>query len=345
VSDGILKNMEATIKNDNSEFKRPKILLVVGIFFLVSALFVSAELLSSIGIMRKSLTSDDQAVQRIAYLTVNAFKIACLIMFVKMMLVFLLWKKFLSLKTIQKITHHKPFEHYELSYRTQFLNGATIVMISIILLCIIFVALSGQYFNESVLLWIAKEDGFIEQYTAVNFLIASLISAIIAKKERVRGWRITYTVFAVGFFLCFGEEISWGQRIIGFQTPEIYQNINVQKEFNMHNIGGYFSDHLFILGVFIYGFVFPLLTWTSSFWLKLFDKIYLPIATLNLAVYFLIISTFHDWTLYRIFPLSIVPIAEMRELLTSIGFLLLMIGKINVKKIKNQHFTLRQRAC
>jgi hypothetical protein len=32
------------------------------------------------------------------------------------------------------------------------------------------------------------------------------------------------------------EEISWGQRIFGFATPEAVKNINSQKELNIHNI-------------------------------------------------------------------------------------------------------------
>jgi hypothetical protein len=32
------------------------------------------------------------------------------------------------------------------------------------------------------------------------------------------------------------EEISWGQRIIGFQTPEEIRDINAQNEFNLHNL-------------------------------------------------------------------------------------------------------------
>ena len=33
-----------------------------------------------------------------------------------------------------------------------------------------------------------------------------------------------------------GEEISWGQRIFSFSTPEILTAINDQNEFNLHNV-------------------------------------------------------------------------------------------------------------
>lgn len=47
--------------------------------------------------------------------------------------------------------------------------------------------------------------------------------------------------------LLFLEEISWGQRIIGYNTPDIIANQNSQKETNLHNL--YFSI------VFIPGFL------------------------------------------------------------------------------------------
>lgn len=38
------------------------------------------------------------------------------------------------------------------------------------------------------------------------------------------------------FFVCFGEEISWGQRLLGITTPECLQEINSQDEINIHNL-------------------------------------------------------------------------------------------------------------
>lgn len=38
-----------------------------------------------------------------------------------------------------------------------------------------------------------------------------------------------------------GEEISWGQRIFGFETPDWLKTKNLQKETNFHNL---FEDGL-----------------------------------------------------------------------------------------------------
>jgi hypothetical protein len=79
---------------------------------------------------------------------------------------------------------------------------------------------------------IGVEDGLFENVTAACFLAAS--ACFLASFLRTRSWFLLLMSFV--FFLGFGEEISWGQRIFGFRTPEAVAAINVQKEFNLHNI-------------------------------------------------------------------------------------------------------------
>ena len=75
--------------------------------------------------------------------------------------------------------------------------------------------------------------------------------------------RDTLFVFLYSFFLCglifiVGEEISWGQRIFGFATPETLSEINRQGESNLHNIHGVqtmFSWGMFLVGA--YGTIMP----------------------------------------------------------------------------------------
>jgi len=98
----------------------------------------------------------------------------------------------------------------------------------------------------------------------------------------------------------------------------------VQNENNIHNLLGYFADHLFIAGVFFFGVVLTVLRSAHPFWDRLFRKIGLPIASIGLAIGFFLISLLHDWTVYALIPSSSLRIAELRELLTALGFLLLM---------------------
>jgi hypothetical protein len=46
----------------------------------------------------------------------------------------------------------------------------------------------------------------------------------------------------LGLSYFFLEEISYGQHIIKYNTPEFFMNLNNQKEFNLHNISNLFNE-------------------------------------------------------------------------------------------------------
>jgi hypothetical protein len=41
---------------------------------------------------------------------------------------------------------------------------------------------------------------------------------------------------AIASFLCAGEELSWGQHLIGYATPLKVAAVNIQGEVNLHNL-------------------------------------------------------------------------------------------------------------
>jgi hypothetical protein len=87
--------------------------------------------------------------------------------------------------------------------------------------------------------WYLDEDGVSETATVIAYLVASpllVIAAFRLRKER-RWWAlIPYLLLAAGAFVVAMEEISWGQRLLGYSTPEIVESRNIQDEFNLHNI-------------------------------------------------------------------------------------------------------------
>jgi len=86
-----------------------------------------------------------------------------------------------------------------------------------------------------------REDGPVEDATALLFFVAFLAAGRAAIDLRRRGLRsqsILYVVFAFVMFFCAGEEVSWGQRFLGFDTPDAIEAINKQDELTLHNIGG-----------------------------------------------------------------------------------------------------------
>lgn len=83
-----------------------------------------------------------------------------------------------------------------------------------------------------------------------------LLSRLVRARESV--YVALYGCFLAGMIFIVGEEISWGQRIFGFSTPDSLIEINRQRESNLHNIYGVqtmFSWAMFIVGA--YGTIVP----------------------------------------------------------------------------------------
>ncbi|MFC1462588.1 hypothetical protein ACFLQU_03175 [Verrucomicrobiota bacterium] len=48
---------------------------------------------------------------------------------------------------------------------------------------------------------------------------------------------LAYALFGLLCIFIAMEEISWGQRILDFNTPDPFRKQNIQNEFNLHNLG------------------------------------------------------------------------------------------------------------
>ena len=86
---------------------------------------------------------------------------------------------------------------------------------------------------------LTKEDRILE-WIQVALLIAAVVAAIgVARRLQVAGQHriaLLWALFAVGCFLIAGEEIAWGQRIFGLETPEALDEVNHQGQITVHNI-------------------------------------------------------------------------------------------------------------
>ena len=87
--------------------------------------------------------------------------------------------------------------------------------------------------------WFAKEDGIVEYGTAAALAGGAVASALAGRLLRRMGHRnlgaFHYAV-AVAFTVGALEEISWGQRIFGWDTPGALSDVNLQGETTLHNI-------------------------------------------------------------------------------------------------------------
>lgn len=95
--------------------------------------------------------------------------------------------------------------------------------------------------------WVA-EDQVVESVGALALLTAAVFFLLLLITGRSKGQFGTFKQFVlVGLVLLFafgaGEEISWGQRIFGLETPETMSKHNVQDEISVHNLS-WFSGAL-----------------------------------------------------------------------------------------------------
>ena len=73
---------------------------------------------------------------------------------------------------------------------------------------------------------------------------------------------IFYLAFSIGLFYIGMEEISWGQRFYGSETPSDIESINQQEETSIRNVR-IWRDHLEVLPLTI-GLIGLLSVWTSK---------------------------------------------------------------------------------
>jgi hypothetical protein len=94
--------------------------------------------------------------------------------------------------------------------------------------------------NSDLFTFLVKEDGPLE-YLQLFLYLASSITAFkvflyFKKSAGGKAKAILFFAMAVGFLFVAQEEISWGQRILGIETPDVVREINLQDEITVHNL-------------------------------------------------------------------------------------------------------------
>ncbi|WP_372920701.1 hypothetical protein [Roseovarius sp.] len=138
------------------------------------------------------------------------------------------------------------------------------------------------------------EDGPIEYGTAIGLILACLIlvwhTVSMARFGRY-GSAAFLALYALAFLFGAGEEISWGQRIFGWQTTEFFMEHNRQLETNIHNIAvgesqlaktlfGSILTTVILLYLVVLPLVYPRVTLIA----RLTDAIMLPLPQMRHAV-------------------------------------------------------------
>ena len=136
---------------------------------------------------------------------------------------------------------------------------------------------------------LTKEDFYIENLTAILLFLAGFLLAIVASTERRIFPRCIYVLGCVAFMFAAGEEISWGQRIFDFETPENLMNLNAQNEFNIHNVRiNQYSvprifDAIYINGTFVFCIII-----CAAFFCNKREFLGIPLPSIPLMLSFLV---------------------------------------------------------
>lgn len=109
------------------------------------------------------------------------------------------------------------------------------------------------------------ELGIIENITVIILLLAIVTSVKTFIKLRNFQFPIFKAWIALLFLGCVyyaGEELSWGQHWLGWDTPESWQGVNDQNETNLHNTNAFLDQvprTILTLAAIVGGIIIPLI--------------------------------------------------------------------------------------
>ena len=112
---------------------------------------------------------------------------------------------------------------------------------------------------------VAGEFGAVEVLTAGLLLPAAYLAfqagrALLKDRDGLPGTLLI--AFAFGCLFLYGEEVSYGQHLFGWRTPEGLAEANTQAETNLHNLEGFdksLAKWIVIAAMTLGGIVLPLL--------------------------------------------------------------------------------------
>ena len=154
-------------------------------------------------------------------------------------------------------------------------------------------------------IYLMAEDGPLENMATAFVLAASVLFALAYVRYKSQRQHL-FLVFSLILLFVFFEEISWGQRILGIETPESFKELNAQGELNLHNYTPIYKyvNALVYAGLGLYLIGLPLLVFIEHRIHSFLIKVKIPIpspATAFLAFvnYFLFTSFFEKFLAHQ----------------------------------------------
>ncbi len=173
-----------------------------------------------------------------------------------------------------------------------------------------------QHWSPDLYYRALQEDQALEWSTFWAFLLATVGFCVGARRQYGQTARLPWFSAGLALFCFFVamEEISWGQRIFGYQPPEYFLAQNFQQELNLHNVLDTGIRKLTLKSVILgYGVLLPLTTLIPGC-RRWWRRIGIQAPPLSLAPAFA-----GAYLLYEIYPWS--HSGELVELMLGLGFL------------------------
>lgn len=193
------------------------------------------------------------------------------------------------------------------------MNRKYLIIGSLLFLLIIASYLILLTLKPEIVFFLGKEDGIVEICSSSCYLISACLFFYLFFNSKSHNQKYllntdrNYFFLLLGllFFFCFGEEISWGQRILDLKTPDWLEKSNAQQEINLHNLyifqpadtpdqqqkvlGIWLNaGRIYTLFWLLYCVFIPFLNKFFSYLQTLFKKISLPVVPLWIAILFLL---------------------------------------------------------
>ncbi len=177
--------------------------------------------------------------------------------------------------------------------------------------------------DPATYLRLLDEDGVVEWVTVVLLGVAAALATLRARTMRNRRhpiWRF-YGAFGCFCALAALEELSWGQRLLGIESPDFFVRHSDQREINLHNVfqqwSGMTTKWVAALSLSAFGVALPILrrlptirAWASR-WHVVVPPLVLVPGFLAAALLMLDLPTYEE--------------EELAELFFALGFVLLLL--------------------
>jgi hypothetical protein len=194
--------------------------------------------------------------------------------------------------------------------------------------------------NREVYYLIVQEDKAVEWMTFWAFFAAAAVYAQASFRQYAGTSKIPWFLILISLFCLFVamEEVSWGQRLLGYRPPAYFLENNFQQEFNVHNVIDDYLRNLTLRVVILgFGVIFPLV-WIIPGVQRLLWKIALVPPPVVFSPAFLA-----TYILFEEYPWKYA--GEVAELMLGLGFLFSAMGISsffkNPETLRRPFFTLK----